>query len=264
MPDAQLTGVLIGGGIAVATTAANLLYNWAQKRSEQRSQFRQSVYLEACEGIEKAHEFLVSLGNIDLDDKQLYEGMRASAGWSSKVHIVASEDTIRALTAASEFLFAAALELLPLRVAARLLSSEVDEWETRAKQAEQQHTQLTALTQRSSNENATPPVLAQLGELREESRAAREQHAKLAEQSLVVQEKLFLAAMKAATEYGQRLIAVNVAVRRELGLAISEESYRTVMTESSRRMLSSCESVLKLVKERDDGVTDRTLTTRAE
>jgi hypothetical protein len=78
MNDPALLGAVIGGGIAVVSTAANLIYNWAQARSQQQFRLRQDVYLQACEGAERGYEYLISVGRLDLTDQELGEILGSS------------------------------------------------------------------------------------------------------------------------------------------------------------------------------------------
>src|SRR5690242_11558998 len=115
MTDANI-GVLIGGGIALATTLLNAVYGWLRYKSQRQFAIRQQVYLEACEWAASGAEYLVSFSRLDLDDAKLGDILRGRGAGAYKVHIVGEQDTVNAFTDAGTYLATQSFDLLKRRV----------------------------------------------------------------------------------------------------------------------------------------------------
>lgn len=58
---------------------------------------------------------------------------------------------------------------------------------------------------------------------------------------MTLQKKLLLDGLKAAVDYQQKLLRVNSAARRELGLPLDEVKYRSDVKKSAERLMAVVE-----------------------
>jgi hypothetical protein len=146
--------------------------------------------------------------------------------------------------------------MLPLRYELRNVDEESSRRQLDTQQAAAELQQLTVLIEsipKAQPSESTLALISQLVEFYSQSREsvtqARDRVAELADRRTGLLKELARAGMQAALKYGELLIDVNVAVRKELGLALDEPAYRAEMADSSRRMLAAWESLLKKTEE---------------
>lgn len=249
---AQWIGIIIGGGIAIVTTAINLIYNFFQKRSEQRYLLRENVYLQACEGVASGAQYLARFSRLDIDDNQLAGVMETASGWSYKVHAVANQETIDALTATQEFLFKKTLELIKPRVEVRQIDNRIKSLNNESAQTSAFVQQLATVIDNLPKTAPTQEVLNAIPALIHQFTKARDRNTEIQKEISDLQVKrhkkhlkLVSDSLKASIEYSEILTDVNVAVRKELHLNMDENRYRKAMKYSSERMLAAWENLLK-------------------
>lgn len=254
--DPASTGALIGGGIAVATTVANLAYNWWHSHSARQFELRQKVYLEACEWAARGAEYLVSFARFDLDDDQLGELLRPTGAAYYKIHVVAGPQTVQAFNSASEYLAERSMRLMADRVVLRERASQLQTLQSDTEQTNTYLQQLTTLIENLPKTAPTPETLAAVPHLVAEFTAARDRlsqgHAQMASlqgEILKGQESLLIACLEAAVGYGDHLAAANVAARRELGLPLKEREYREALRASSEKMLRELQNMIDRFKQ---------------
>jgi len=83
MTESAVVGALVGGGISILTTIANLTYNYFQGRNQRQFALRQQVYLDACAWAANGSEYLASIARLDLDDAHV----RRAIGLGVKIAI---------------------------------------------------------------------------------------------------------------------------------------------------------------------------------
>jgi hypothetical protein len=250
--DPAITGALVGGGIAVTTTVANLLYNWWQNQTARRFATRQQVYLEACEWAARGSEYLASFARLDLEDTQLSQILQSSGAAYYKVHVVAELSTARAFNAAAEYLGAQAAELMVQRVLLRQRVSQLHALQTEAEQTSSYLQQVTTLIDNLPKASPAPETLAAIPQLvaefvraRDQLRGAQQQIASVNGEIVKGHEQLLGACLQATVGYGECLVAANIAARKELGMPLNEDDYRESVSAASRRV---SEAVRRMVE----------------
>lgn len=252
MADPAITGALVGGGIAVITTVANLLYNWWQNQSARQFAIRQQVYLDACEWAARGSEYLASFARLDLEDMQLAQIVQPSGAAYYKVHVVADQDTVRAFSAAAEYLGTETVELMAQRVLVRQRISHLQALQTEAEQTSAYLQQVTTLIDNIPKGSPAPETLAAIPKLvveftraRDQLRSAQQQVATVRGEIVKGHEQLLGACLQAAVGYGDRLVAANIAARKELGIPLKEEEYRESVRAASSKV---SEAVQRMVE----------------
>ena len=248
----ELWGVIIGGAIGVVTTTIGLIYNWMQYRSHQRFGLRQGIYVEAAATMSRGVEYLASMGRTDLDDGQLAQMLYPATVAANKIHVVGTQATIDALTNASETLVVSALEMAKRRIVLKAVQAKLAAAEAAAGHSTAYMQQLGALIDNLPRSAPTPGVLAAIPGLVDQFTGARDRmlqaqaHIDVARSEMVaLQRELFTDGVKAALDYQQELIKVNIAARRELGLALDEAKYRNDMKKSAERMIAVAERTIR-------------------
>lgn len=252
MADPAITGALVGGGIAVITTIANLLYNWWQNQSARQFAMRQQVYLEACEWAARGSEYLASFARLDLEDTQLSQLVQPSRAAYYKVHVVAEQNTVWAFEAAAEYLWTQTAELMTQRVLLRQRVSRLQALQTEVEQTSAYLQQVTKLIDNIPKASAARETLATIPQLvveftraRDQLRAAQQQIATVQDEIVKGHEQLLGACLQAAVGYGDRLVAANIAARKELGMPLNEDEYRESVRAASSKV---SEAVQRMVE----------------
>lgn len=255
MADPAILGALVGGGIAVATTMANLAYNWWQNQTARQFAMRQQVYLEACEWAARGTEFLASFARLDLDDAQLSQLVQPSGAAYYKVHVVAEQETVRAFSAAAEYLGTQSVELMARRVLLRQRITHSQALQTDAEQTSSYLQQAATVIDNIPKASPSPETLAAIPQLVATFTQARDrlletQREIRAVQDEIVkgQEELLGACLAAAVGYGDHLVAANIAARNELGMRLNENEYRQSVSAGSRRVLEAVQRMVERFK----------------
>jgi len=190
-----LQGVLIGGGIGLATAALGHAFAWLQLKSNRRFDLRQTVYLEAAAAMANSLRFFDSVSQLSVEDSQLSNDIHPMSVAMFKIHVVGTPATMAALSAANHCLIVAAGDLVKRR------------------------TELRSAAERAA-QSEDPEAHDEVGRLHRE---------------------LLAAALHASLLYQRDLGALNVSVRRELGLPVDEAEYREVNLRAEQRIVNTIE-----------------------
>jgi hypothetical protein len=251
----ELWGVIIGGAIGVVTTSIGLFYNWVQYRSHQRFGLRQGVYIEAVAALARGVEYLVSVARLDLDDSQLAQMLYPGTVATNKIHVVGTQATIDALTKAGETLAVNALKMGKGRITLQAVQARIVAAEAEVAQSTAYLQQLGSMIGNLPRSAATPEVLGAIPGLVAEFTGARDRvsqgQAQLdsaRRERVALQKQLFMEGLKAAIEYQQELMKVNIAARCELGLPLNEQKYQSEMRKSADRMIEVTERAIREIE----------------
>ena len=252
-----IAGIVVGGGVAILTTLANLAYNWFQKKSELRFGMRQQVYLEACDWAARGNSFLASFARLDLNDVQLGQILQDSNASYYKIHVIAKEKTIMAFNAASEYLAKKAVELMATRIQLRHVAAHIQALQKDADQTAAYQQQLAAIIDNVPKASPTDQILATIPQLVTDFTITRDKWQKIQtgikanqEKASAMQEELYNASLIASSEYGDYLAAANVAAREELDLKLNETTYRQSLNASSGRVIGAIKQMVERLKSR--------------
>lgn len=113
--SAGLVGALIGALAALTASWFQNRHDAKQRERERLMGLRRDVYLEAAEGIAGAPLYMVGFANADVPIESLEPLLNSKPGWQTKLHAVASLETISAFGDADALFLATAFELIPKR-----------------------------------------------------------------------------------------------------------------------------------------------------
>lgn len=247
-----IIGGIIGGSIGIVTTGLGFLYNWKQYRSQQRFDLRQGVYIEAAAAMARNVEYLASVWRTDLDEGQLAQMLYPGTIAANKIQVVGTQTTIDALAKASESFGVSALELAKTKAVLLAVQARVAATEAEVAQSRAYVQQLVSMIDGLPKSAPTAEVLAAIPGLVTEFTGARDRvlqgQARLdaaSRETVTLQKQLLMEGVKAAVQYQQELLEVNIAVRRELDLPLDEAKYRSDAKKSAERMLAVVERTVK-------------------
>ncbi len=255
MAEPALVGVVVGGGIAILTTIANLTYNWFQSRSQRQFALRQQVYLDACAWAASGSEYLASLARLDLDDVQLARIIQASLAAYYRVHVVGEQSTVLAFTAASEYLGTQTAELMAARVQLRNRAARLEALQAEAERTSTYLAQATSIIDNIPKASPSTELLAAIPQMVAEFISARDrlqgveaEVGQLQQDVSARQEELLRACMRSAVGYGECLMAANIAVRKELGIPLDEKGYREPVQAATGRAMGAVQEMVDRLK----------------
>lgn len=133
---AGLLGAFIGARAALIASRMQNKHDAAQRERERVMNLRRDVYLEAAEGMAGAPLYLVGFANADVPVDSLAPLLNSKPGWQTKLHAVASLETIEAFGNADALFVSTSFEMLPKRY-------RVDELARLAAQEQERRSQIT-------------------------------------------------------------------------------------------------------------------------
>lgn len=119
---AVIASLLTLGGVLLTNIGNNkrltnqLLHDAKQRDRERSMELRRQVYLEAAEAITANHMILMKLTDMTIQDSELAQQFSDSAATLSKVNVIASVDTVKAVSELSSALGAKYLQLTAKRI----------------------------------------------------------------------------------------------------------------------------------------------------
>jgi len=119
-----LIGVLIGATATLASISLQLWFSSRQRERDRYMQLRRDVYLEAADGLAALLEYLQQSARVDISFGKA-ETSLVRQGWLFKTYLVASTDTLIAMNKANAAAAAAALDLIPHRLAISEIESDI-------------------------------------------------------------------------------------------------------------------------------------------
>lgn len=207
----------------------------AKERSHERElSLRKEVYLKAAEEMTRAQQFLseLSKGNIGkLDTRAWLDGFSSS---TSKIHIVGTDDTIRAVVGVmGQFstsvlrLMALAIPLDELKTDIEILSKSIDD---NSVKRERFLNEMTEFNLRADKDKQRWSALqSNFDYVHSEIQNDVDERSKKWNEHNSYQRKFSIECIKDSIELGKLAILTVISIRKELNLPFDEESYKTLM-----------------------------------
>jgi hypothetical protein len=238
-----ILGVAVGAmGTALGTwwtTRAQLRHDREQRECERIFALRRDVFLEYAEAATKPLLYLSKISNAEVSMNELGAIQQSTMGPAAKVHGVARLATVRALLNAQEKFIASLLKLMPLRLELDKLTYQISAVASQIALAERHADQLAESIHMLSR--LPQSDARRIDDLVAAMKDAQAKHADLHEvRARITLERsklqLSMAAQAAAktVEYDNCLVRLNVAMREELGLPISDGYEQAVMDSHAR------------------------------
>ena len=246
-----VAGPLIGALIAFLAVGRQLSHDRAKHERDRQMTLRREVFLGAAEAVARLQEVLASFSNTSMGDLQRQALLQGSPGWLNKIHIIGSPETIDAFIAVKERFAETSIQLFKDRMQLDWLTLQRDnlrsEIQGMVSYQDQLLAELRALATRQPDhgevERATQ-LVSWLDELRQRLDAARAEEIALGSQAQSLHRALTLKCARAPLDFEDRLIRMNLAIRKELDLPLPVEHYSASMKASSARLAKLFDSEL--------------------
>jgi len=222
--------ILLGALIALVPVGLNFLYDSFQRRKERRTTVKREVLLKAAEGAALLGELI---GNYQSGDVKWEDMVRAAPGWMLKVHLVASDKTIKAFMDVADMFASAMMQLEPLTARSRTLTSAIDALKMARENL------LTQLGQLNTNPGATKRVV-DVSARKDKLIAAIDMNTRAQNETTDARSKLYQeVAHKCLAlhyEHDELVMKAIAAARRDLGLGGGSKEYQRMVNESTTRL----------------------------
>ncbi|MCO4321601.1 hypothetical protein [Aliidiomarina quisquiliarum] len=209
-----------------------------RKRSERDFLLRRDVYLSAAEAIARAQEFLTKTAGLDLNRQAASQVVDHVVGALGRVHLVASERTLKATMAFSTELDLAYIDLMARKQPLVILQNEIESLDRKISQlAYERDNLLASLTRLASDEPEQHGSIWSEMNLRFDklhrdiSKLGTERCDKVATLARLRREFSSNSA-KSSLKLAKLGIPLYLAFRAELGLPLDELDYRGLATQN--------------------------------
>jgi len=119
-------GAIIGYYIAVKTLEKQLSHDSIEKDKERKQITKKEIYLQAVDNLSKANSYLASIININLQNTNLYDGFKDFFMSVSKISLISTEETIKAITELSTKYQTLILRLMPKLFSLNKIKIDID------------------------------------------------------------------------------------------------------------------------------------------
>ena len=118
-------GVLLGSLLTFLGITCQLRHDARQRDRERQMHMRHEVYMQAAEGIAGSTEYFFRMANAEVPLSTI-ASMANNAAWITKVHTVASLETLSAFSEANAAFGVMTFDLLKLRFAVEEVTAEIN------------------------------------------------------------------------------------------------------------------------------------------
>ena len=204
---------------------------------EREKSIKREVYLQAVEAVNRTHNTVALLANLDLDEEKISSEMISDGGVIAKIQIVGSEETVKAVTKFMAAIGAANLELMLERNKLVQRKGEIAILESyRAKAEDEISRYLEIMKNINLGGTSDQQLWNVVTQNIEFEKSERENYAKKITNLWEVQNKEHLIfskkCLKKYFEISDLLPDAVLSVRNELGLKISNEAYLEIYQDS--------------------------------
>jgi hypothetical protein len=240
-----VVAVLVGGGLTLLGVQAQLRHDSRERERKRQMSLRRDVYLEVAEAQAAHLNYLIGLGRLDKSFDTLAEPLGANQGWLNKLHVVASIETIRAMTELGAFFDRATTDIAALRLKYNQLKAQSDA-------IEQEKAQLVAL----GNQAVAASKSAGFGATDKDKSDAIQKWATMWQERHVAQQQIvavlrplireiFVGSIKYGQQYPDPLAKANIEVRKEIGMPLDTEKYLALVREAVAQAKANSDALIK-------------------
>lgn len=211
-----------------------------QREKERQMDLRKEVFLSAAETFGKQAEYINLFGKVDFDFWKEQEILRGSIGVAYKIHLIAGLETVGAYSRANQCWAEAIMELSKKRLKVEAVKADLSNKESLIALLSNYRDEALASMKALINSGNASQEAYQFhkkrfddlqAEISDEFIKKSQLHLELA--SLLID--ISATGVASQAEFAKRLLAVNLAARREVDLPIDEGRYRelqaTIMKE---------------------------------
>jgi len=239
-----VVALAVGLGARADRNARRQIERDHQRQAAERAQaLRREVYLPAAEAIARAQELIAKLPGLDLSREAAQAVIDQVAGALGRVHLVGSEETLRATTAVSAEFSAAYLALAAKRRPITELQNEIDGLDVKVRHLSYERDQLMASITRMAGDGMEQHAALwsdmnlRFDKLHREIANLLNRRGDKVGALSAAQHAYALEAAQHALKLSKLAVPAYLALRAELGMAIDETGYRLL----SQRAISEIE-----------------------
>lgn len=230
-----LFGVWLQSRSEAGRLKRQLQHDSDQREKERQMDLRREVFLGAAEALGRQSEYINLFSKVDFDFWKDQEIIKGNIGAGNKVHLIAGIETIDAYARANQSWANALLKLTKARLKIEEVKSELKSQEDIIAMLSAHRDEALASIRALGTSGNSPQEVHQLhrrrfdelqGKIQEEMAKKVELHSKLARLLM----EISMVGMASHVEFSQKLLAVNLAARREVDLPIDEQRYRELQT----------------------------------
>jgi hypothetical protein len=229
-----------------------LKHEAGQKNRDREMTLRRDVYLEAASEMARAARYIAKFGDLNLPFAE-HEAIVHNFGAAlSKVHMIAGMETLAKVIEASDVFARINLELNQLRFSLLLDQKNIAFLQKSVEDDIAQQKNLVTRIGQLQTENPNHPDISALAttfqELESRIQQTRQRHSELNSRTMTSHLDLSSVVFKRTLSFAEKLIEVNVALRKELDFDLKgdEENYKKFV----------CQSQEQAVKEMDKFIAD--------
>lgn len=119
-------GAIIGYIVAAKTLEKQFFHDSIEKDKERKLITKKEIYLQAVDNLSKANSYLGSIININLQNTNLYDGFKDFFMSVSKINLISTEETIKAITELSTKYQTLILRLMPKLFSLNKIKIDID------------------------------------------------------------------------------------------------------------------------------------------
>lgn len=237
-----------------------LKHEAGQKNRDREMTLRWDVYLEAASEMARAARYIAKFGDLNLPFAE-HEAIVHNFGAAlSKVHIIAGMETLAKVIEASDVFARINLELNQLRFSLLLDQKNIAFLQKSVEDDIAQQKNLVTRIGQLQTENPNHPDISALAttfqELESRIQQTRQRHSELNSRTMTSHLDLSSVVFKRTLSFAEKLIEVNVALRKELDFDLKgdEENYKNFVRQSQEQAVKEMDKfiadIAKVVEEK--------------
>lgn len=208
-----------------------LQHDAGQREKERQMDLRREVFLGVAEALGRQSEYINLFGKVDFDFWKEQELIKGNIGAGNKLNLIAGIETIEAYARANQAWAKALFELTKMRLQIEEVKGELKSQDEIIAMLSAYRDETLASMKAAGSPGFDSPEAFNLSRSRfdelqskisDESLKKARLHSTLA--TLLME--ISVVGMAAHVEFSQKLLAVNLAARREVELPIDENRYR--------------------------------------
>lgn len=237
-----------------------LKHEAGQKNRDREMTLRWDVYLEAASEMARAARYIAKFGDLNLPFAE-HEAIVHNFGAAlSKVHMIAGMETLAKVIEASDVFARINLELNQLRFSLLLDQKNIAFLQKSVEDDIAQQKNLVTRIGQLQTENPNHPDISALAttfqELESRIQQTRQRHSELNSRTMTSHLDLSSVVFKRTLSFAEKLIEVNVALRKELDFDLKgdEENYKKFVRQSQEQAVKEMDKfiadIAKVVEEK--------------
>lgn len=208
------------------------------KSQERELSLKRDIYLAAADSVAAGFEAVMKRPNISTPHDKVFEAWSSKANAMTRTAVVASDDSLRTLSAFSTAMSGRIFALFGTRIDVKLKAAKRDSTMAEITRLNAANDRLVAMLPQvdaasDAGRARRETMLADFEASQTEVRALLLDHDRLNSEVFDDQLKLMQACTQASAELGELLIPVMVSVRPEMGLPFDVEAYTAITRQSA-------------------------------